>query len=109
MNNESQKLIYPNSVSKIKDGLIINISVESPGHLIIKNNFHHNWKANNSERFLEIKKNQYGFKEIKLNPGNHKIKLYYNDNNLKLILYFSFIFGLLFTSFFLFSINKGIK
>ena len=36
--------------------MIINITVESSGHLIIRNNFHHNWKANSNGKFLEIKK-----------------------------------------------------
>ena len=97
--DNTNEISYPNNIIKIKDGIEIEITNKNAGDLIIKNNFHHNWKAINNEEFLIIEKSEYGFQKLQLTPGNHNIKIYYEDKKLRILLYLSLIIGFLLTTY----------
>ena len=82
--------------AKIVDNSYFEIEYDSnyENILIISNNFSKRWKTK-SEKDLDIIKANYYFTGIIMEPGNYKVKVYFDNSVYKYGIYFSLLFVIL--------------
>jgi len=64
--------------------IIVNISLETPGFLVLSEKYYPGWKAFDNENKIEIMKTDYVLRSVYLEKGEHKVEFIYDPLSYKI-------------------------